>query len=150
MIFDLFSWWLIEIFGEEKRYGCSGRFMNSLNVPIEIGRQSGVNRYDHDGAGHARESGVSIRIHRCDRDPGQYSDADRSEGALPPLAGPRPRAAAAGGGARALRDRSPEPISSKERTFGLDTPKLSRLIWSETVYFRGHSAVTWKGEGHED
>jgi hypothetical protein len=44
MIFDLFSWWLIEILGEEKRYGRSGRFVNSLDVPIEIGRKS-VNKF---------------------------------------------------------------------------------------------------------
>jgi hypothetical protein len=40
MIFDIFSWWLIEILGEEKRDGRSGRFVNSLDVPIEIGRKS--------------------------------------------------------------------------------------------------------------
>jgi hypothetical protein len=44
MIFDLFSWWLTEIFGEENRYGRSGRFMDSLDVPIEIGRKS-VNQF---------------------------------------------------------------------------------------------------------
>ena len=44
LVFDLFSWWLIEILGKEKRYGRSGRFMNSLDVPIEIGRKS-VNQF---------------------------------------------------------------------------------------------------------
>jgi hypothetical protein len=38
------SWWLIEILGEEKRHGRSGRFANSLDVPIEIGRKS-VNQF---------------------------------------------------------------------------------------------------------
>jgi hypothetical protein len=31
---DIFSWRLIEILAEEKRYGRSGRFMNLLDVPI--------------------------------------------------------------------------------------------------------------------
>jgi hypothetical protein len=38
------SWWLIEILGEEERYGGSGRFMNSLDVPVQIGRKS-VNQF---------------------------------------------------------------------------------------------------------
>jgi hypothetical protein len=38
------SWRLIENFGEEKRYGRSGRLMNSLDVPIEISRKS-VNQF---------------------------------------------------------------------------------------------------------
>jgi hypothetical protein len=46
-MFDLLkvdSWWLIEILGKEKRYGRSGRFMNSLDAPIEIGSKS-VNQF---------------------------------------------------------------------------------------------------------
>jgi hypothetical protein len=38
------SWRLIEILREEKRDGRSGRFMVSLDVPIEIGRKS-VNQF---------------------------------------------------------------------------------------------------------
>jgi hypothetical protein len=38
------SWWLIEILGKVERYGRSGRFMNSLDVPIEVGRKS-VNQF---------------------------------------------------------------------------------------------------------
>jgi hypothetical protein len=42
-MFDLLkvdSLWLIEILGKEKRYGRSGRFLNSLDVPIEVRRKS--------------------------------------------------------------------------------------------------------------
>ena len=80
MIFDLFSWRLIGVLGEEKRYGRSGRFMNSLDVPVQIGRKS-VNQFASKTTFQVR-GGRAIIAYATNDLPGNGFNRDRNTACL--------------------------------------------------------------------